>query len=345
LSFFTRWDSRKTEGFVNWSRRLSSKNWRILAGAFVLLGFASCKVDVAKMREEQDKRIDTEGRDKVRADYFGRYKAHPDDPAITYLYARTLEEPSEEKPIVEQLVAKHPEFPWGHLALRAVLVELGQFERAAEESAKAAKLDPTQAVFSDAFKEDKDVVTLKAAEHAATFMKVGEKVEKTAAGSATADGNAGLASLVVAQAMYKKFDFIKSEFPAPPTAWHDTELLASVQETKQDGQPRTLVLLHVKNTDKEDVVLAGSDAKQRNAVACYTLSGKRVESTPGQFWQGQAEKDSCRTCDNFDIRIPPNESRTIDAIFDTGRAGLSRCVFFNVPSKRAKVVVEFAAGQ
>lgn len=301
--------------------------------AIALYVLAGCSADVEQLREEQDSRVNKEGKAVVLADFKQKYDASPSDPKTAYLYGR-LADGAERQRVAEKLAKDSPEFPWAHLLLRSSLQERGQYEEALVELKKAAELAPSSKTIKASLATESTLAVIES-------TPIGEVAERLVkAVSKSTDEIEGAARRIDSQlALLEKgdMDAIAPGFKTPPTRLSGADLL--VLHTGRSNSAEDLFLrLYVRNSSSTTFVLKGEDV-QRDAVgACFTADGRRVGPSPESAFR--SDKGQCRACRRTDISIPPGAMGRPHLYFPGDPEKFERCVLFNIPAPGSTILVK-----
>ncbi len=99
-------------------------------------------------QEEQGTRSD-----EVRQRYFRLYKEHPNDATYVYLWARCVEDPSEQLALAQQGMRADPRFSWNYNLAARDLARLGHVQEAYDMAQKGAALDAANLPLADKVQE------------------------------------------------------------------------------------------------------------------------------------------------------------------------------------------------
>lgn len=301
--------------------------------AIAMSVLSGCSADVEQLREEQDTRVNKEGKAVVLADFKQKYEASPTDAKTAYLYGR-LADADEKQRVAEQLVKDSPDSPWAHFLLRSSLQDRGQYEEALVELKKAAELSPSSKTIKSSLATESNLAVVEST----LIADVAERLVKSVTKST--DEIEAAARLIDTQiALLEKgdMDAIAPGFKTPATRLSGADLL--VLHTARSNSAEDLFLrLYVRNTSSATFVLKGEDV-QRDAVgACFSADGRRVGPSPESALR--KDKGQCRACRRTDISIPPGAMGRPHLYFPGDPEKFERCVLFNIPAPGNTILVK-----
>jgi hypothetical protein len=274
-----------------------------LAVAVALVASSGCKPNVAKLREEQDKKMESDKR-AAMAEYKAAYEAKPTDPVAMYLHCRALDDAKPQFELASKLVKDHPNFAWGHHLLGIILGERGDLEGWKREVQRAAELDPKEAKIQEVVRKASDLVVVEAGNGRKIFMAL---LEGRSAG--------GVAD----------FDWMENYGRIKRGSGPGYEVLAASHS--ESGM--LVVRLIVKNKTSDTLVVRSGYPWGQNGT-CYTEDGYPVKPVEDQFLNLHG-KENCLYCRAEGVRIKTGDVGVPNAVFPSAGKPLTRCVFSGLP--------------